>query len=103
VVAGANNQFDILRIAASDAVNYGKDTEDLVRILRSWDERFGIDIYAAQSDTIQLKLKSVPKDMKAFANEVYEFCPDIVDQGVGDVEKLAAEIAATKTVFLWWD
>ena len=41
--------------------------------------------------------------MKAFANEVYEFCPDIVDQGVGDVEKLAAGIAATKEVYLWWD
>jgi hypothetical protein len=103
VVADAKSQFDILRIAASDAVNYGKDTEDLVRALQSWDERYGIDIYAAQTDTIQLKLKSVPKDMKAFANEVYELCPDIVDQGVGDVEKLAAEIVATKAVYLWWD
>ena len=103
VIAAAKSQFDILRIAASDAVNYGKETEDLVRILQSWDERYGIDIYAAQTDRIQLKLKSLPKDMKAFANEVYEFCPDIVDQGVGDVEKLAAEIAATKTIYLWWD
>ena len=103
VVARANSQFDILRIAASDAVNYGKETEDLVRILSNWDQRYGIDIYAAQTDTIQLKLESIPKDMRAFADEVYKLCPDIVDQGVGDVEKLAAEIAATKTVFLWWD
>jgi hypothetical protein len=103
VVAEAKSQFDILRIAASDAVNYGKETEDLVRTLQSWDEKYGIDIYAAQTDAIRLKLKSLPKDMKSFANEVYEFCPDIVDQGVGDVEKLAAEIAATKAVYLWWD
>lgn len=103
VVAVTRNQFDILRIAASDAVNYGRDTEDLVRTVQSWDERYGIDIYAARTDTIQLRLKSLPQDMKAFANEVYEFCPDIVDQGDGDVENLAAEIAATKAVYLWWD
>jgi len=103
VVAGAKSQFDILRIAASDAINYGKETEDLVRTLQRWDERYGIDIYAAQTDTIQLKLKSLPRDMKAFANEVYEFCPDVVDQGTGDVQRLAAEIVATREVFLWWD
>ncbi len=103
VVASARSQFDILRIAATDAVNHGKQTEDLVRTLQRWDERFGVDIYAAQTDTIQLKLKSLPVDLMTFANEVYEFCPDIVDQGSGDVRKLAAAIAATKTVYLWWD
>jgi hypothetical protein len=103
VVASAESQFEILRIAASDAVNYGKETEDLVRTLQRWDKLYGIDIYAAETDTIRLKLKSLPKDMAAFANEVYEFCPDIVDQGVGDVEKLAAGIAATKEIYLWWD
>jgi hypothetical protein len=103
VVARGSSQFDILRIAASDAVNYGKETEDLVRTLQSWDARVGIDIYAAQTDTVQIKLKSLPKDLNAFANEVYEFCPDIVDQGVGDVRKLAEEIGASKEVYLWWD
>lgn len=103
VVARAKSQFEILRIAASDAINFGKETEDLVRTLQQWDERYGIDVYAAQTDSIQLKLKSLPENVQAFADEVYEFCPDIVDQGIGDVQKLAAEIATTKEVSLWWD
>lgn len=103
VIAKASNQFDILRVAATDAVNYDKGTEDLIAKLQRWDEKYGIDIYAAQTDLIQLKLKTIPKDMPAFAQEVYEFCPDIVDQGIGSVEKLAQEIARSKEVYLWWD
>jgi hypothetical protein len=42
------------------------------------------------------------KDAKALAKRMYEFCPDIVDQGVGDLPKLEAEL--TKGMFfLWWD
>jgi hypothetical protein len=33
VVGPGKSQFDILRIAASDAVNYDKQTEDLIRVL----------------------------------------------------------------------
>jgi hypothetical protein len=103
VVGNGTSQFDILRIAASDAVNYDKGTEDLIKQVQSWDTSFGVDIFQAETDTIQFRLKSMPSDMQAFAQEVYEFCPDIVDQGVGSVEELAEEIRAANTVMLWWD
>jgi hypothetical protein len=34
---------------------------------------------------------------------MYEFCPDIVDQGVGDVSRLALELKKKQTFFFWWD
>ncbi len=103
VIAPGSSQFDILRVAASDGINYDLTTEDLVRELTSWDEAFGVDIWQAETDTIQLRLKSLPKDMMKFARRVYEFCPDIVDQGTGSVEELGRSIQAKKEVFLWWD
>ena len=45
----------------------------------------------------------MPEDLAAFADEVYDFCPDIVEQGCDSVEALAEAIAETSTVFLWWD
>jgi hypothetical protein len=36
-------------------------------------------------------------------NEVYEFCPDVVDQGTDTVEGLESEIKKSGTIFLWWD
>lgn len=103
VVGRGTSQFDILRIAASDAVNYGKETEALVKQIQAWDTACGVDIFQAETDTIQFRLKKLPADLDQFAEEVYEFCPDIVDQGVGSVDKLAEEIRDTGKLLLWWD
>jgi hypothetical protein len=103
VVAEGRDQFDILRVAATDGVNHGLGTEDLIKELVRWNDEFGIDIWQAETDVVQLRLKTLPKNLRAFANRVYKFCPDIVEQGVGDVRKLEKLIAQEKAVFLWWD
>lgn len=84
-------------------MNYDIDTDAIVAELRASDREFGIDIWQAETDTIQLRLKSMPRNLPALAQRVYKFCPDIVDQGVGDVKALAREIEKTKLIMLWWD
>lgn len=103
VVAEGKNQFDILRVASTDGINYGLQTEDIIRELQAWDTAYGIDIWQAETDTIQLRLRTTPPNLREFANRVYKFCPDIVDQGVGDVRALERAIAEGSGVFLWWD
>jgi hypothetical protein len=103
VVGAGDSQFDILRLARSDAANYEMDTEDLVEKLRGYDEDFGIDIRLANTDTIVFDLIGSPADTSAFAQDIYEFCPDVVDQGVGSVEALREAIEVTGQVYLWWD
>lgn len=103
VVAAGRDQFDILRTAQTDGVNYDLDTEAIVKELQAWDREFGIDIWQAETDTVQLRLKTMPKDLAAFARRIYKFCPDVVDQGVGSVKALEKEIGKTKSVYLWWD
>jgi hypothetical protein len=103
VVANAKSQFDILRVAQSDACNYDMMTEDLIKKLTEYDRAYGIDIFHAETDTIEFKFSKLPADMPGFCNDLYEFCPDIVDQGCGTVEALEDEIRRTQEVFLWWD
>jgi hypothetical protein len=103
VVGLGTSQFDIVRIAASDAVNAGKYTEDLIKQIQAWDTAYGVDIFQAAADTIELRLKKVPADLKQFAGEVYEFCPDIVDQGDDSIDQLAKAIGSTGQLLLWWD
>jgi hypothetical protein len=103
VVGPGRDQLDILRLAQSDAINYGMATEALVKKLRAYDASIGIDIWHAETDTIELDLARLPPDLHAFAKDLYAFCPDIVDQGIGTVEELETAIAETKAVFLWWD
>jgi len=103
VVANGKSQFDILRIARSDAVNYDMLTEDIIKRLQEYDGKYGIDIFQAETDTIRFRLKSLPGNMKEFSEDLYEFCPDIVDQGAGSVDALTREISGNRMVYLWWD
>jgi hypothetical protein len=103
VVAGpGDTQFDILRLARTDACNYDLTTDDLIRRLERYHADHGVNIVHAESDTIELDLLRLPSNAAALAEDLYEFCPDIVDQGVGTVEELAESIEATGRVYLWW-
>ncbi|WP_313203684.1 DUF4253 domain-containing protein [Stenotrophomonas sp.] len=103
VVAPGQDQFDIVRLAATDAVNHDMTADQIIEELKRWDGQFGIDIWQAETDTVQLKLKSIPEDLPEFSQRLYEFCPDIVDQGVGDIESLQAGIKQEGVIVLWWD
>ena len=49
VLAPGQDQFDIIRLAATDAVNYDKTTDQIIEELRQWDSQFGIDIWQAET------------------------------------------------------
>lgn len=53
-------------------------------------------------DYMEGHLTNPVKDSSKLAERMYQFCPDIVDQGVGDVSKLALELEKGKLYF-WWD
>ena len=103
VVGPGRDQLDILRLAQSDAINFDMDTEALVKKLRAYAAIVPIDIWHAETDAIELDLASVPPDLPAFTKDVYAFCPDIVDQGIGSVAELEKALAKTKRLYLWWD
>lgn len=103
VIAPGDSQFDILLTARPDAANYNMMTGDIIKKLQDYDRRYGIDIFQAESDTIQFMLLTPPADMNAFGDDLYDFCPDIVDQGVGSVDELIDIIHETQHVMLWWD
>lgn len=103
VVCLGSSQFDILRIAQSDAINYGMKTEDLIEKLQDYDRNFGINIFHAETDTLEFELVSMPANLTSFAEDIYQFCPDIVNQGCGSISELIEIIKMTGQVSLWWD
>jgi hypothetical protein len=102
VVAPIAAKWDILRLARTDAVNYDMQTEDVINWLSARDSTLQINILQANTDTMFATLGSVPADIDSFLEELYEFCPDIVDQGTGTVEGLREMIDA-RVLYLWWD
>jgi len=81
--AQRNPKFAELYAQRTDGINCGFTTDDVVRVLTDWDERFGIEISEVGGDRVVVRFAKLPEDLASFASEVYEFCPDVIEQGFG--------------------
>lgn len=92
-----------LSLVRTDAINYDKDHEAVMARYRQWEKQYDLKLIGAGQDWMEADIRKPPADWLAFANEVYAFCPDIVDQGTNDVASLAKELERTQVLYLWWD
>ena len=86
------SQFDILHETKTNGDNYDQSNADVIARLKKWDGLYGLTIHGAEIDAVEFSLDKLPEDMKAFANEIYGFCPDTVEQGFGAMLEYADEI-----------
>jgi hypothetical protein len=82
------------------------DPAVLTAFSKHWHERYGAEVVSITRDVIEFTVARPPTTKEAavgLAREQYTLCPDIVDQGVGDVSTLAATLLGSKYWFFWWD
>ncbi|RFB11406.1 DUF4253 domain-containing protein [Bacillus sp. HNG] len=103
-VLKGNEQFELLKILQTNGDNYDISNDDVISKLKQWNNRFPFSIIGADFDWIEAEFLVAPSDqhIQSFAKEMYEFCPDIVEQGTGNIEELIEEIKETKKFYLWW-
>ena len=97
------DDFGYLAIVRTDGVNHDVTHEQVVARYKAWNAKYGLVLVGAGQDWLEAKFRTPPEDWQAFAKEVAAFCPDVVEQGTGSVEGLAKEMAASNSVYLWWD
>ena len=102
-VIKGTDQYEILRIMQTDGDEYEISNQDVIDRLKEWETISTFEIIGADSDWVEIEFKTLPRDLKAFAEEVYEFSPDSVGDGPGTIDKLIKEIKATKRLFLLWE
>jgi len=86
------DQFDPVRKAGTGAPNFDMDTHAIITRLQAWQALCKFRIVGAGPDTVEIKFDTLPADMAAFARDVYDFCPDLVDQGTGCVAEMIEEM-----------
>jgi Domain of unknown function (DUF4253) len=75
-------------------------------VLRDWNRRYGAELVAMTGDVLELSVTRPPTSDEAalaLAREQFSYAPDIVQQGVGDVEALAATLKNGHAWYFWWD
>ena len=80
--------FDRVRRAGTAAPNFDLDNDDIIKRLTQWQSLCSFNVVKAEGDAIDLEFATLPADMDAFARELYDFCPDLVDQGTGCIGEM---------------
>lgn len=100
----SKDQFDIIKLKCTAAPNYDISNDSLLIRLHDWHKRYSLEIRGAGSDWFEARIGHIPSaELDTFAKEIHAFCPDIAEEGVGNVEDLVQELKDTKTLYLWWD
>jgi Domain of unknown function (DUF4253) len=77
-----------------------------VTALRKWHDDFGAELVGISGDMMNIRVTKRPADRKAalsLAREQYDYCSDIVDQGVETLSNLAAGLMSSDWWYFWWD
>lgn len=77
-----------------------------VAALRHWRDDRGARLIGLGHDTMNLRIQARPdsRDVSLrVAREQYDYCSDIVDQGVGSIAALAHVLMASDWWYFWWD
>ncbi|MGW4163005.1 DUF4253 domain-containing protein [Streptomyces sp. NPDC004788] len=88
------------------ACNHDLTGADHRSVLRHFHAHYGAELVTLQDDIIELLVHHRPTTPQAVATaalEHYAYCPDIVDQGVGSLEALAAGQLRAGSWYFWWD
>lgn len=78
-----NQAIEKIREVGTNGINCDIETEDIVNKLIDWSTRFKFEVLDVDDATVEIKLESLPDNLTDFCQEVYEFCPDTIDQGYG--------------------
>src|SRR4051812_11378382 len=89
MTADANNDpFAAVRDARTSAPNFDLDNAEIIDRLTKWQSLCSFKVTAAEGDTVNIEFATLPRDIDAFVRELYEFCPDVVDQGTGCMHEM---------------
>jgi len=103
LIGATSDPYKIMEYAETNGVNHDVETINIIEKCKKWDKEFGIIPIGIGFDYCEFKIKNTNIDFNKLAKEIYDFCPDVVDQGTETIDALEAEIKRTGSIYLWWD
>lgn len=80
------SKFDILKEKQTNGYNYDIGPDDIIKKFEEWDKQHGIETSGVDFNAVVAKFNSLPENIEGLAQEVYDLCPDIIDQGFGEMD-----------------
>jgi len=96
------DKYAVIAAMGTNGVNYNIGTAGIMAWLRDLEAEQPFVLTGISFEHLEGFFTTTIKDRKSLARRMYHFCPDIVDQGVSSVAKLAEELRKGELYF-WWD
>jgi hypothetical protein len=96
------DKYAVMAAMDTNGDNYSIGTSGVIAWMKDLEKDNAFVLSGIGYDYMEGQLTGPITDATKLAERMYEFCPDIVDQGVGDKDKLAAELKKGRLYF-WWD
>ncbi|WCO00314.1 DUF4253 domain-containing protein [Psychroserpens ponticola] len=103
VIIDGSDPFKIIELIGTNGVNYDVYNPDIIKKLKAWDSQINFKFVVIDVSRIHAYIGKLPRDINKFSNEVYEFCPDVIDQGYGTMDEMISDYTENKYFWLWWD
>ncbi len=102
-IVRCDDEFTPLVFMQTNGINYGINNHKLILHLDSLNKMLDLKLVGADFDWCEFEIRKEPKDWRQLAQRLYEICPDIVEQGTGDIQTLEAELRNSKRLYFWFD
>ena len=98
----AKDQYEVIKLVKTEAPNFDHTTEDIIEKIKSWAKYSKLQLTVVDNDRIEGLILDKPKYIEKFAKEIYDFAPDVVEQGTL-TKKVLVEDLKKGNFWLWWD
>ena len=96
------DKYEVMAAMDTNGDNYDIGTAGVIAWMKELEQEQPFILTEIGFDYMGGIFTSPVKDAPGLARRMYQFCPDIVDQGVETVKALASELEKGKLYF-WWD
>ncbi len=98
------DKYTVIAYLETDGLNYNITTERIIDWLKQVEKKHPFVITEAGLDYVGGTFRNPIGAPRQLAEQMFAFCPDIVDQGIGSIAHLAEELAKpSPALYLWWD
>jgi len=103
VILPTADRYQAIAFMGTNGNNFGLGSADIVRWLKDLEKTHPFVLTGIGMDFLDGYFTRKIAKPAELARRMYEFCPDIVSQGVGDLPALTAALRRSRRLFFWWD
>ncbi len=98
-----SKQIEVVKLIRTEGPNYNISNAQVVKWLEQKSTEFQFELFVMDHDRLEAKLIDKPESYRQLAKEIYELCPDVIEQGHDKMSSLIKHLQKQRTMWFWWD